>query len=226
MKQILASLLLIIVVSASGQTVIKPNYGIKSHEVLTIDSIASKTGITTVYISAKVPQANAPFCVNKNTFIRRTPAGDKYQMILSKNVANCPGSKVYKNAGEKFTFELIFPRIDSSLKFIDLVEDCSDACFFFKGIILDKSFNAEIEDAYASYAKSSTLALEKFKQLISSHPDYPFGFAYINIIKILAEKNELTQAHQWYVKLQTSLLIDKSELDEIIKQQPYYKLIK
>jgi len=209
-----------------SQTIIKPNFGIKSHEVLNIDSIVSNELNTTVFITAKVPETGSQFCVNKNTYLRNVGSGLKYNMIKARNVSLCPNSKVYKNAGEKFIFELVFPKMDTSLKYIDLIEDCNDACFYFKGIILDINFNKEIEEAYLSYSKNSSLALEKFKLLISEHPEYMFGFAYINIIKILAEKNEMKQAHDWYMKLHNSFLLDQSELNEILKKQPYFNLIK
>lgn len=226
MRIIFAAFILLIVLNVQSQIVVKPNYGIKSHEVLNIDSIINSESNTIVFLSAVVPEAGSPFCVNKSTYLRGNNSGMKYNMIRTRNVSLCPSSKVYKNAGERFIFELIFPKIDTTLKCIDLIEDCNDACFYFKGIILDKSFNKEIEEAYSSYSKNSSLAMEKFKLLINAHPEYMYGFAYINIIKILAEKNEMKQAHEWYSKMNSSLLLDKPELDEIIKKQPYYNLIK
>ena len=226
MKNLFCAFILLISLSIQSQTITKPNFGIKSHEVLNIDSIVSRESNTIVYLTAEVPETNSQFCVNRSTYLHCIHSGMKYNMIRAINVSLCPNSKVYKKKGEKFAFELIFPIIDTTLKYIDLIEDCDDACFYFKGIILDKNFNKEIEEAYLSYSKSSSLALEKFKLLISKHTDYMFGFAYINIIKILAEKNEMKQAHEWYSKMQSSLLLDKPELEEIIKKQPYFNLIK
>lgn len=224
MKKQFCILFILIIFKANAQTFVKPNYGIKSHEVLNIDSIRFTNDNTVIFIRAKVPAAGSGFCVNSNTFLIVEKA--KYKLTKAINVSICPDSKVYKNKGEVFQLELHFPPSDSITKTMDLIEACNDECFYFKGIILDKMFNSEIEEAYDAYAKSSSLALEKFKAIIDNHPDYRFGFAYINIIKILAEKNEMKQSHEWYVRMMNALLIDKNELDDIIKKQPYYNLIK
>lgn len=224
MKKTVTLFFLFITFLAQGQTVKKPNYGIKSHDALNIDSIKFTHENTVVYMRAVVPVSGSSFCVDKNTYL--TSGSMRIKLLKPVNVSSCPDSKVYKDAGEFIRFELHFPPADSIGKYADLIEACTDQCFSFKGIILDSKFNSEIEDAYDSYAKSSTLSLDKFRGLIENHTDYKYGFAYINIIKILAEKNEMVKAHEWYVKMQNSSLYDKNELEEIIRKQAYYSLIK
>lgn len=224
MKYILEAIFIFCTSIVYGQTVIKPNYGIKSHGALNLDSIKFTHESTLVFLSALVPASGSSFCVDRNTYL--TSGSKSMKLVKPVNVNPCPDSKVYKNAGEAIRFELHFPPADSVGKYADLIEACTDQCFFFKGIILDSKFNSEIEDAYDSYAKSSSLSLDKFKGLIENHPDYKYGFAYINIIKILAEKNEMAKAHDWYIKMQNSILLDKTELEDIIRKQPYYSLIK
>jgi len=105
-----------------------------------------------------------------------------------------------------------------------LVEDCDNHCFSIVGIILDNKFNKEIDLGFDYYAKGKLdFALAAFTQAIENHPDYPFGFLYLNVIQIFSEKGDKANAKKWYNKLENSMFTDKKQVLDRLKQQPYYK---
>ncbi len=207
-----------------AQTVTSPNNGSKSHETLKIDKIERSNESTIIYLSIQNKVNGGYFCADKNISLKNSLGKETYQIIKSENIPVCPDTHQFKMIDEVLNFKLYFPAIKSTIKYLDLTENCNDACFNFKGIILDQTFNEKIDEAYTLYAKGDMeKLLASFKDALALQPDYPYGILYFNIIKILSESNRWEEVKTWYSKFNQSNIIDKSFYIEVIKTKKYYK---
>ncbi len=206
-----------------SQTIVSPNFAMASHPLKVTKVEYLETG-TLIELSIENQSPTGAFCADKNIFVQDALSGLKFQLISSKGIPVCPASYQFKQVGEILTFQLYFTKISPLIKYITLVEDCNSNCFSIVGIILDKEFNNEIDMAYDYYTKGKLdFALATFKQAIENHPNYPFGFMYLNVIQVFVEKNDMNSAKKWYHKLNSGLFLDKEQVLDRLKQKPYYK---
>jgi tetratricopeptide (TPR) repeat protein len=128
--------------------------------------------------------------------------------------------------GEVVNFSLIFPPVLTSSKLLNLIEDCDKACFSFKGIILDKKLNDDINTyttGVAHYAANRTNeAIECFMKVVEIIPEFPthvYGYSYFNLIRIYSDKGDKLTSKYWLDQLEKSSLPDKQYFIDALKKE-------
>jgi hypothetical protein len=200
-----------------SQTIINPNYSLKSHETLQIIKVELKPEATIFYMSIENRIVGGSFCADKNIYVIY-PDGKKIRLESASGIPVCPESHKFRLPGEKFDFVLTFPPLRKGIELIDLVEDCSDNCFSFFGIILDNTLNSRIDDAFALVendepVKSLISFISIAEEIDKKGQDIP-PLLYINIIKLATENGDGTKAEEWYRKFRLS---DSPRLSQYIK---------
>jgi len=203
----LFGLSLLISVSGYSQTVIKPNYGLKSHETLEIKKIECDSESTSVFLSIENKIQGGAFCADKNIYILY-PDGTKSRLLSSNGIPVCPESYKFKTIGEKLDFILVFPPLKAGTEWIDLVEDCDENCFSFYGITLDNDLNSKINDSFGlAEGGETSKALIGFIDLIGTIDNKNTGIEgliYISIIKIADEAGSEEVASEWTERMRSS----------------------
>jgi len=213
---------LLYISQAFTQVIENPNFAMASHP-MRITKFEQLPAGSLIELSIENQSLTGSFCADKDIFVQDVLSGIKIQMISSKGIPVCPAKYRFKEVGETLVFQLYFPKINTSFKYLTLVENCNNYCFSIAGIILDQDFNTEIDLGYEYYeAGKLDFALAAFKQAIENHPKYPFGFLYLNIIQVNMEKGDTESAKKWYTKLNNSNFKDKQQVLDRIKQQSYY----
>ena len=194
---------------SQAQTIVRPNYGLKSHETLEISKIEAGPQKTVIYLNIENRIKDGFFCADKNINIIY-PDGTKAKMISSKGIPNCPETYKFQSIGEKLNFELTFPSIKRGIQTIDIVEACSDNCFSFYGVCLNNNLNKEIDDASVQAEnKEPAKALISFINIANSAESKNSGIEgllYLNIISLAKETGNDPEAAEWYNKLKTSVI--------------------
>jgi hypothetical protein len=209
---ILVCLSVLYISQVKSQTVLNPNYGLKSHETLEITRVENSAAHTVLYMSVENKISGGYFCADKNIFMI-LPDGSRSKLISSKGIPVCPESYKFKTVGEKLDFILTFPALKPGIRWIDLVEDCSDNCFSFYGVCLDKNLNKKIDEAtILAENNEPAQALIGFTGLASSvekENSGMTGLIYLNIIKLAKETGNAAKAAEWYSKLKASVIPGK-----------------
>jgi hypothetical protein len=204
---IVSGLLISASIISYSQSVIQPNYGLKSHETLEINKIELTQKATVFYLSVENRIENGNFCADKNIFIIY-PDGTRIKMISSNGIPVCPATYKFNSIGEKLNFTLTFPTLKPGTDWIDLVEECSENCFSFYGITLDNVLNNRLNEAFAlSESGESAKALISLIDLITEFGQKNYGIEgliYMNIIKLARANGDTSNATEWYRKLKTS----------------------
>jgi len=219
MKRIFAFCNLFLIVSGSlnSQTIISPNYSLKSHSTLNIIKIEVRSEATLFYLSIENKIQNGSFCADKNIFIIY-PDGKKSKLVSSTDIPVCPDSHQFKAPGEKLDFVLTFPPLKKGTEWIDLVEECTDNCFSFYGICLDNDLNGRIDNAFSLAENDEPMkAMVSFIAILEDVDKSNSGIEgllYINIIKLAKETGDDTRAVEWFRKFKIS---DAPKLAECIK---------
>jgi hypothetical protein len=187
-----------------SQTILQPNYALKSHETLEIKKIETTSEKTTIYLSVENRIADGNFCADKNIFIVY-PDGSRSKLTSSGGIPVCPDTYKFKLPGEKLDFTLTFHPCKPGIVSIDLIEDCTENCFSFYGVILDEDLNKKIDDAFfLATTGQKTKAMERFVALAEethSSKAGAEGLIFINIIKLAAETGNSAIAAEWYKKV-------------------------
>ena len=200
----LTSLILLFAVRVFSQTIGHPNYGLKSHETLEIQSIELSTSSTTFFMEIENRSLDGTFCADKNIFIV-LPDGKRFKIKSTQGIPRCPDAYVFRSFGEKLNFSLTFPPLPDSVKWFDLIEDCNDACFSFNAVILDPLLNQKIDHAYAVAELGETEAsIKEFEDLLSDFAgrncSYE-GAVYWNLITLSRKLGQKEKADEWLNKL-------------------------
>ncbi len=197
---------------AFSQTILQPNYGLKSHETLEISKIEVSAERTLVYLTIENRIEKGSFCADRNIYIT-DPSGSVIKLIKSSGIPVCPEVHNFKVPGEKLDFILTFPPLKPATVCIDLKEDCSENCFSFYGIILDNQLNRDLDQAFNLAASGQSLkALDKFISIASG--DMKKGseaVLYYNIIKLASETGNTLKATEFYKILESSQIVSKNK---------------
>lgn len=192
--------------AAYTQTITRPNYGLKSHETLEIKSIQLSRDKTVVNFSIENKIENGSFCADRNIYIT-DPAGTRIKLFKANGIPVCPKSYMFKAAGEKLDFSLVFPPLSGEPGCIDIKEECSDNCFSFYGVVLDEYVNSRLDEGF-SFAErgESQKALDTFLKYASGNVinNGVRAIVYYNIVKLAGETGNSDKAAEWYKKLNTS----------------------
>jgi hypothetical protein len=110
--------------------------------------------------------------------------------------------------GERLDFLLVFPALKPGTEWVDLVENCSDNCFSFYGLVIDNALNSKIDDAFTLAEKNEPAgAMVAFIKIAEESGKVNSGIApllYFNIIKLARETGNSVKAAEWYNRLKTS----------------------
>ena len=224
MKQLFIIIFLsVFCITGVSQTIEKPNFAMASHP-LKVTKIKYFETETLIELSIENQSPTGAFCADKDIFVQDILSGFNYQLTSSKGIPICPASYQFKQDGEILTFQLFFPKLSPETKYLTIVENCDNNCFSIVGIILSTEFNNEINLGYEYYEKGKLdFALAAFKQAIENHPDYSFGYLYLNVIQVFIEKSDIENAKLWYKKLENGVFTDKEQVLDRLKQKDYYK---
>lgn len=191
----------------SAQSVISPNYALKSHETLEISKVELSDEHTTVYLTIENRIEGGSFCADKIIYML-CPDGRKIFMDKSSGIPTCPDSHIFKTIGEKLDFILYFPALPQGTRWIDLIEDCSSNCFWFYGVTLDNNLNNSVNEAFSQAVLADPEDnLRIFTNLlvrIDNENTGIEGLLYINIITVAIENGDIVNARVWYRRLVSS----------------------
>ncbi len=195
------------VFQAFSQTYNRPAIGLKSHETMEILKVDLTSNMTILYLSIENKIDGGTFCADKNIFVVY-PDGTRIKLMKSEGIPQCPDSYKFKREGEKLNFTLIFPSLRPGTGWIDLVEECSDNCFWVYGLTLNNELNFKLDEAFKQASEgipADNMLL--FKNLLDNIDSKNFGIEgllYINIINAAIEGGDRVNASTWYKKLISS----------------------
>ena len=202
-----------------------PNAEVRSHSELTITRIQITDDYTIVYLkNQNMLMKDAWACVDRKTSIR-TSDDVKHFLLRAENIPTCPDLYRFDSLGQILEFTLYFPPVDSRKGRIDLVEDCDQSCFFFRGIILDNKLNRDIhayDEAYAFYEKKEfENSIRIFSGIVEDIPENPthiYSFSYYYLVLSCHELGDKKDAAKWFEKLKSSSLPDKASIIKRIEE--------
>jgi len=200
-------ILISVPIISRSQSIIQPNYGLKSHETLEIKKIETTSEATSFYMSIQNRIQGGSFCADKNIFIIY-PDGTKSKLVSSSGIPVCPDIYKFRAPGEKLDFVLVFPPVKAGTGWIDLIEECTENCFSFYGVTLDDELNKLLDDVFykASNGKPSD-NIVLFKSVLDSIAGKDTGIEgllYINIINATVEEEDNVNTIVWYHRLASS----------------------
>jgi len=203
----ITAILISVPIISRSQSIIQPNYGLKSHETLEIKKIETTSEATSFYMSIQNRIQGGSFCADKNIFIIY-PDRSKSKLVSSGGIPVCPDIYKFRAPGEKLDFVLVFPPLKAGTGWIDLVEECSENCFSFYGVTLDDELNKLLDDVFykASNGKPSDNII-LFKSVLDSIASQDLGIEgllYINIINATVEEEDNVNTIVWYKRLALS----------------------
>jgi hypothetical protein len=196
-----------VVKNVNSQTYLQPNYALKSHETMSISKVERSAERTIVSLSVENKITGGNFCADRNIDII-DPSFIKYKVVKAIGIPVCPESYKFKNIGEVVSFTLEFPPLKPETKWVDVIENCSDNCFWFYGVTLDTDLNKRIEEAFlkASAGKPSE-NMFLFKAILDDIDSQNLGIEgllYLNIISAAREDADNVNAMVWYKRLALS----------------------
>jgi hypothetical protein len=195
------------VVVVLSQTIDNPNSSLKSHETLMITKVELTAEKTLVYLSIENRIEGGNFCADRNIYLI-DPNGKKIQINKASGIPVCPDSYKFRNIGEVVRFTLEFPPLEPGTKWIDIIENCSENCFWFYGVTLDNELNKRIDEAFS---KASTVTPSEnmflFKAILDDIDSQNLGIEgllYLNIINAARENADNVNAMVWYKRFAAS----------------------
>jgi hypothetical protein len=193
--------------NAFSQIFVQPNYALKSHETLEISKVEITPDKTVLYMSVENRIEGGNFCADKNIYII-DPGGDKLKLKKASGIPVCPETYSFKNIGEKLQFTLEFPPLKASTGWVDVIEECSDNCFWFYGVTLDNELNNKLNEIFVLASKKKPAEnIVLFKNLLDSIDSQNLGIEgllYINIINAAREDGDNVNSIVWYKRLAAS----------------------
>ncbi len=220
MKNIITTLLFVFLLNpiVFSQVYNYPIAGKQSHpelEIIQIEITENNTKIN-LQVTNKRDQGGW-FCADKNIYIKNSKGQEIYQLINSENIPTCPNQHEFKKINEILQFQLIFPKISDDIVFIDLIENCNNACFSFSGIILDNNHNEKIrmfEKAFDLYRNDNIKeAIPLFEKILNGEitiESQIHGFSYYYLIDIYKTLKNTKKVNFWTEQLKNSNLEDKN----------------
>jgi hypothetical protein len=201
-------LITIVVLSASSmlsaQSFTKPNHGLKYPETLVIEKIDITTAGTTIYITVENKVEGGTFCADPKIVVT-DPTGRRVMLSKATGVPVCPDNYKFRGIGEKISFKLEFPPLPAGTKWIDLVEECDNYCFWIYGITLDNELNRKLDEAFISASENSAATnVTLFRNILEPIDNENLGIEgmlYLNIIIAAVEDADRAGVSVWYKRL-------------------------
>lgn len=205
----------------------RPNFSFSSHETLDLERIEVDASQTRVYFSILNRKLGASFCVDTSTYIKNSLGSEEYKLVESIGVPDCPDVHKFNIVGKKLSFILVFPPISREVRYIDIIENCQEACMSVRYILLDTLINKRINEAlklYESRKPEESLAI--FEDLLVSRNDNVspvFGTVYLYMMSINYELGQSKEIRRLYNELEQSSIINK---EEILEEARYQEIVR
>ena len=210
-----------LLVTAAGQTVERPNYGLKSPLTADIVRVDFNPDATIIWMTVQSDINNAWFCIDRNTFLVK-PDGMRLRLTGLKGLPYCPATYKFKRPGEKTTFSLTFPRT-GMLPWFSIVEECVGGCLSFRGIVTDAGLNSSLNEAYSLTGAGNSMAAYRIYEAIINETDSLNlgieGSVYTALIMLDRSMGRNETARQWYNRMMTSDTPDLKLYLENLKRQ-------
>ncbi len=192
--------------TTAAQSVVNPNYGLKSPLTAEIDRIDFNSDATVISMTIMSDINNAWFCIDRNTFLVR-PDGIRLKLTGLKGLPYCPATYKFRRPGEKASFTLTFPST-GMLSWFSIVEECVGGCLSVRGIVTDQALNEKLNEAYGLSDKgddaAAYLLLEKIINETDSLNLGIEGSIYTSLILIDHRRGKAEAARSWYNRMMTS----------------------
>jgi hypothetical protein len=192
--------------NGQSQSVLNPNYGLKSPITAEIARVDFNADATVVGLTIMSDMDNAWFCIDRNTYIIK-PDGIKVRLKSLKGLPYCPATYRFKRPGEKLPFTLVFPPT-GKLSWFSIIEECSGGCLSFRGVLTDETLNNRLNDAYSLSDRGEEMAAYRlFKEIINETDSLNLGIEgsiYTALILIDRKAGRQEAARAWYDRMMTS----------------------
>ena len=204
-KRILTPVLIFILIAdvSFSQSVIAPNYGLKSHETLEIKKVETTAEGTAIYMSVVNRIKGGSFCADRNIFIRY-PDGSQEKLIKADGIPVCPAQFKFRYDGERLDFVLRFPRLREGTAWIDIIEMCNDNCFSFYGVTLDNDLNNKLNSMFVRIGKEPPAdiipGLVRLIDATDGQNAGSEGLLYITAIKLYKDAGDNSKASEFYAR--------------------------
>jgi hypothetical protein len=207
MKQILIAVALaLLTVTAASQTILNPNYGLKSPRSAGLVKVTFAEGSTEVEVSITSEIDNAWFCIDRNTYIVR-PDGMRLKLKGLKGLPYCPATHRFSKPGEKVTVTLTFPPT-GVMPWFSIVEECGEGCLSFRGVVTDSDLNRKLDEAYALIDRGEEAAAYGiFEQLLTVSDSLNTGIEgalFSTLVTLDHKSGRMVAAKRWYERMLTS----------------------
>lgn len=191
----------------SGQDILNPAYGLKSHETMELTGVELRTDMTVIRLTIENRVLSGYFCVDRKTSLI-LPDGTRLGLVKAEGIPFCPGVHSFQEIGEVLSFSLYFPPVQPGTTWFDLVEECTDNCFSVYGITLDTAMNSEIERGYnlSEFGKSkeSATVFEELIATIGTEKQGILGSLYSTTIIMHLRNGDEISAKRWYDAMKNS----------------------
>jgi len=94
----------------NAQTIVSPNYSLKSHETLRIIKVELRPEAVFFHLSIENRIEGGTFCADRNIYLVY-PDGKKSRLVSSSGIPVCPDTYKFRFVGEKLDFVLAFPAL-------------------------------------------------------------------------------------------------------------------
>jgi len=223
MQKIVLLLSFLFPLAVSSQVLERPNVGLSSHEALELDRIEHTGGRTLLYLTIENNRLGGGFCMNTNTFLRNSLGEQEYKLIEMGNLPACPDRYRFRSIGEKRSFVLHFSAIARDIQYLDLVEECGDACVSLKYICLDTEINRRINEGLTLYRASRPYqALKHFQAILEEKNDNyspVFGTLYLYLITVSFDMGDSKELRRWYDELKSSSVVNRDEIIKAVREE-------
>ncbi|UBM62149.1 tetratricopeptide repeat protein [Candidatus Sulfidibacterium hydrothermale] len=217
--------LLVSVPVVAQDTILVPNFAVATHPFM-VNKVSFLKDAFVIELTIENQAPSGYFCASKHIYLQNLQSRKKWYMTHSEGIPVCPDVYHFRWQGEKLTFKLYFPPLDSNIRYVDVIEKCKEHCFSIFGLILDRTMNDAVNKGYDAFDHGDYAnAYQEFKKAIDENPAYPYGFLYANIIKVLLAEKNYDEARIWYQKLQKSNLLDKKAVLEDVSKEKGFEML-
>ncbi|MCB8964985.1 MAG: hypothetical protein H6536_08110 [Bacteroidales bacterium] len=220
-------LLLAFAVSAHCQVkVVSPFAAEQSHLELNIDTITffDDSTVFRLTVENKLDKGGW-FCADRSIYVEIPGTGARFYLQKSRSIPTCPNAHSFSRKGERLSFALVFAALPKNLRTINLVEDCNNACFSFKGVILDAKLNADIRtynqgmEHYTGNRLPDAIAcFTKVVTSIPANPIHVYGYSFYHLVVIHQNLKDSARADYWLKRLEQSELPDKQYFIDAVRK--------
>jgi hypothetical protein len=218
---VLIPVFLLLCLSGLSQSVISPNYGLKSPLTAEIEKVNFLPDATVVMLTIMSDINNAWFCIDRNTYLVR-PDGVRLKLRDLKGLPYCPATYRFKRPGEKVSVSLTFPAT-GMLTWFSIIEECVGSCLSFRGIVTDAELNNRLNEAYDLEAKGEDMAAYRiFEEIINETDTLNLGIEgslYTTLILLDRRMGRPENARKWYDRMMTSDTPDLGLYLQTLKSQ-------